>query len=394
MIELERHIEILLLSNDCVIVPNLGGFMTHHVNARYDLGDGLFLPPLRTLGFNPQLTMNDSLLVQSYVEAYDISYPEALRRVEKEVEELRKHLETEGHYELNDIGVLHLLDDGRMEFEPCEAGILTPSLYGLSSFMMYPVDQEIITPISNTTQEPVKEEKQATEIENVAEIEVEQEQPARPIIDKDNDTIVLKMSWVRNAAAIAAAIIAFFMIQTPVSNSNVAVDPQQSTMLPIQGHQMAKAETAEKDVREETNQELARPEATSPVVSETPKRETTARDKVVISEPKAKSAKKEEAARKAEPKPTKEPVKEATPKKQSKSYTIVLASQTTEENAMDFLITLDSMGFSDNIHIVKTSKNGRVRVTYGPFNTEEEVYAELAKLRKHQLLKGSWVLRP
>ena len=371
MIELERHIEILLLSNDCVIVPNLGGFMTHHVNARYDLGDGLFLPPLRTLGFNPQLTMNDSLLVQSYIEAYDISYPEALRRVEKEVEELRKHLETEGHYELNDIGVLHLLDDGRMEFEPCEAGILTPSLYGLSSFMMYPVDQEIITPISNTTQEPVKEEKQATEIENVAEIEVEQEQPARPIIDKDNDTIVLKMSWVRNAAAIAAAIIAFFMIQTPVSNSNVAVDPQQSTMLPIQGHQMAKAETAEKDVRE-----------------------TTARDKVVISEPKAKSAKKEETARKAEPKPTKEPVKEATPKKQSKSYTIVLASQTTEENAKDFLITLDSMGFSDNIHIVKTSKNGRVRVTYGPFNTEEEVYAELAKLRKHQLLKGSWVLRP
>ena len=42
MIELDRHIEILLLSNDCVIVPGLGGFMTHHVEARYDEDDQMF----------------------------------------------------------------------------------------------------------------------------------------------------------------------------------------------------------------------------------------------------------------------------------------------------------------------------------------------------------------
>ena len=80
VIELERHIEILLLSNDCVIVPNLGGFMAHHVDARYDERDYTFLPPLRTLGFNPKLRLNDSLLALSYVDAYDISYPDALAR--------------------------------------------------------------------------------------------------------------------------------------------------------------------------------------------------------------------------------------------------------------------------------------------------------------------------
>ncbi|MFW5519352.1 MAG: SPOR domain-containing protein, partial [Segatella copri] len=46
--ELKRHIEILLLSNDCVIVPEFGGFMAHHVDARYDGRDNMFLPPLRT----------------------------------------------------------------------------------------------------------------------------------------------------------------------------------------------------------------------------------------------------------------------------------------------------------------------------------------------------------
>ena len=88
VIELERHIEILLLSNDCVIVPDLGGFMAHHVDARYDEEEHTFLPPLRTLGFNPQLKINDSLLALSYVEAYDISYPEAIQRIEDEVNEL------------------------------------------------------------------------------------------------------------------------------------------------------------------------------------------------------------------------------------------------------------------------------------------------------------------
>ena len=92
--------------------------MAHHICARYDEKEHLFLPPLRTLGFNPQLKMNDSLLVQSYVEAYDLSYPEALRRIEDEVEELKQHLENEGEYELNDIGTLSVNEDGNYIFSP------------------------------------------------------------------------------------------------------------------------------------------------------------------------------------------------------------------------------------------------------------------------------------
>ena len=30
MIELARHIEILLLENDCVIIPDFGGFIAHY----------------------------------------------------------------------------------------------------------------------------------------------------------------------------------------------------------------------------------------------------------------------------------------------------------------------------------------------------------------------------
>jgi len=217
VIELDRHIEILLLSNDCVIVPDLGGFMAHHVDARYDEQERIFLPPLRTLGFNPQLKMNDSLLVQSYIEAYDLSYPEALRRIEAEVNELRQHLETDGNYELNDIGELRLNEYGKLEFEPCEAGILTPELYGLSSF-------EMPTLVQQTAE---KQEGQKSAVVSVMD-----ETPENSAADEaNNDTITIKMAWLRNLAATAAAVIAFFLLTTPVQNSHVEM--HQSAFIPL-----------------------------------------------------------------------------------------------------------------------------------------------------------------
>ena len=57
MIELTKHIEILLLENDCVIVPGLGGFIAHYQPAHYEEDECVFVPPTRMVGFNPQLTM-------------------------------------------------------------------------------------------------------------------------------------------------------------------------------------------------------------------------------------------------------------------------------------------------------------------------------------------------
>lgn len=140
--DLTRHIEILLLSNDCVVVPGLGAFLTHYVPARYDDIDGSFIPPMRTVGFNQRIQESDMLLAQSYVDAYDISYPEAVRRVEDDVEALRSCLEDKGQYQMHGIGTLSLNADGNVEFEPTEAGIITPSLYGLGSFQMGRLDAE------------------------------------------------------------------------------------------------------------------------------------------------------------------------------------------------------------------------------------------------------------
>lgn len=201
--ELQKHIEILLLTNDCVVIPGLGGFVAHYVEARYDENDGVFLPPMRTLGFNPQLTMNDSLLAQSYVEAYDISYPEALRRIEKAARQMQNELDEHGEYELYNIGRLIVNANGKMEFSPCEAGILTPELYGLSSFEMTPIRgmNQSRTPIAGHAAKK-----------------------ARIIsIDTDGETgqkrVSISMKALRNTAVAAVLVVAFMMVASPLSNN-------------------------------------------------------------------------------------------------------------------------------------------------------------------------------
>lgn len=134
MIELSRHIESLMLRHDCVIVPGLGGFVTQYVPSRHIAGENLFLPPYRSVGFNQQLTLNDGLLVQSYMQAYDTSYPETIKLIEEAVSKLKSTIQAEGEYELHGIGRLSLGIGGNYEFTPNEAGVLSPELYGLDSF--------------------------------------------------------------------------------------------------------------------------------------------------------------------------------------------------------------------------------------------------------------------
>ncbi|MBF1384175.1 SPOR domain-containing protein [Prevotella aurantiaca] len=134
MQKIDRHIEILLLENDCIIVPGLGGFVAYYSEAKFIKTDNIYLPPYRTVGFNPVLIMNDSLLVQSYIEAYDLSYPEAMREIESEVNNIYKILEDFGTFELKGLGTLKRDGNDKISFEPYEGGLLTPKYYGFSCF--------------------------------------------------------------------------------------------------------------------------------------------------------------------------------------------------------------------------------------------------------------------
>lgn len=344
--------------------------MAHHIDARYDEEDGTLVPPLRTLGFNPKLKMNDSLLVQSYIEAYDISYPEALRRIESEVEELRSHLETSGEYELNDIGVLRLNDEGNIEFTPCEAGILTPELYGLGAVEMPRLDT-----LMNT---------EATLVE---EDESKKLKPAEP----EDGTIVIKMSWLRNAVAVAAALLAFLMIGTPVSNSNKMTDRQQSSFISVSSH--SKHNPIEADamatpaVAEESLEPVPQIETTINVEAQADEAIEGTADETVANKGKADGDNEGKAAEK------KQPVHATETKAAAHTYALVLASQVTKQGAERFIKQLKGQGYS-NVRMTISGKKKIRRVIYGSFATEAEAAAQQRKLRTQSaIFRDSWVLK-
>lgn len=348
MIQLERHIEILLLSNDCVIVPDFGGFMAHYAEARFDQEDNTFLPPLRTIGFNPQLTINDSLLVQSYIEAYDISYPEALGRIASEVDELKQELENSGRYEMNDIGTFTQTADGRYLFEPCEAGILTPALYGLSGYTMTPLAEE-------ASQEAESLEPSATaRLQNINVDDTETEETSSA------DFIRVRKSLLHNIAAACIAIIAFFALSTPLHTPTLQQSSIDTSLL----------------LRLLPAQETSKPAVAIPTDNST---ETTLKIK---------------ATQQTVAKSSEEQSKIVTPQKADQHhdsyYTIVLASKVSRTNAQEFVKRLQRGGI-ESLDIVGAP--GHTKVVAGRYASEQEARSALRKMHETTPFSDSWITR-
>ena len=370
--ELERHIEILLLSNDCVIVPDFGGFMAHHVDARYDGRDNMFLPPLRTVGFNPQLKMNDSLLAQSYVEAYDISYPEAIDRLANEVAEIRQRLENEGKYEINNIGTIYLNEDGNYTFEPCEAGILTPNYYGLGGFDMLPLsaqENEPTVTLEKTNSTNIAENIEINQEEKQAEPVVAlQNATANSVFDVNDDDekpsaefILIKKSWLRNLAAACIAIIAFFAISTPLRTPNVQTSKIDTGMLT---RIMPKELVTQNTHQTELASKAANSEKVLKINPETNKDANDEVNEKKIDQAELKSAK--------------------------PYYGIVLASRVTKRNAANYVETLQAKGFKA-AKVVITATN--VKVVYGSYETEGQAYKALHDLRNNEVFADGWITK-
>ena len=214
---LVHHITKLLLDNDCVIVPGFGGFMAHHKEAYVNGENGRFYPPSRTLGFNQQLTMNDSLLVQSYVETYDMSYPEALSTIEEEVSSLKRTIESAGKYHFSGLGTITIGESGKYDFAPCPSGIPTPSLFALEAF-----ETEHVSAANNAVSGTTKPH--TVDLRTVSDTTIS------PDLAESGDTSAYAAENVkrnnsglhilRNLAAACIIIMAFILMPKPASQDN------------------------------------------------------------------------------------------------------------------------------------------------------------------------------
>ncbi len=323
-----KHIENLLLKENSVIVPDFGCFMAHTISAHFDEAENLFLPPQRTLGFNPRVTINDSILVQSYIETYSMSYPDAMKEIENEVAEIKEILANDGKFNFEGVGTLHF--DGKVyDFTPCISGILTPSIYGLDALEITSLkaiidaqhsDDSKVNAILKPSFKPSDEKKKS-------------------IFAKENDepiVITLQRSTLRKCATAAAVLaIAALSIIPMKYAANATQDVQEASVISLK--------------------------------TETP----------------AASTEKKAPVKKVE---AKKPEAPKAPEAENAKYTIVLAAGVSYEGAKTFAADLVKEGIAATV-----DSETNPMVVFGKFETQKDASAEIAKHLDNEKFKIAWI---
>lgn len=116
MTTVKRHIQFLVATTDCVIVPGWGGFIASRRPAYVD--SERFMPPSRGIVFNPALTHDDGILASSISRREGISYDAARAEIDAEVATMRAEYDRAGRVDIPRVGSFRRLDDGTMLFEP------------------------------------------------------------------------------------------------------------------------------------------------------------------------------------------------------------------------------------------------------------------------------------
>ena len=381
MIELAQHIEVLLLENDCVIVPGLGGFVAHYTPAMRVAEENVFLPPTRIIGFNPQLKMNDGLLVQSYMAVYDTDFSDATRIVEKEVAHIFTALHEEGKVDLPNIGELRYSIHGIYDFVPYDHKITTPYLYGLDSFEMQEL-AELKKPYMEKT--------------------IRYSVPVVPEDKKRRFEIKFNRSYLSNAVAMIAVVALFFF--TPIENTEV-VEGNYAQLLPNELFEMIekeslainpivvsrKADTPKASAQKNTGQK-AKKKVVPVAVREVKVGQANAQNAPVVSQPKQQAAEVSSSTSVT----TKSEIQKTTAGTVAPSlvsaqkYHVIIASVGTEKDAEAMAKQLIEKGYP---HAKAIVGDGKMRVSIESCGTETEAYQALNRVRQNETYKNAWVLK-
>jgi hypothetical protein len=192
MLRVVSHLEYLLKVYDCVIIPQLGGFVLQAVSASHNTESNLFCPMHKEVVFNASLKYDDGLLTEQYMNSYGVSFQRARRMVEEDVEEIKSLLFKELKVSLGNVGTLHKGTEEQVILESGENEIFSVDSYGLFDF----------------------------QVKTWAELQRESEKFT--FTGKNTYYLPVNRKILRGVASTAAAIALFLMISTPVKEINLS----------------------------------------------------------------------------------------------------------------------------------------------------------------------------
>lgn len=129
-----EHIEYLMLSNDCVVVPGFGAFIAQYTSSNNCAQNSTFTSPKRSISFNASINHNDGLLANSIAKKALIPYAEALKQIEKSTTICRQALSDGSEVPFGRLGFFISNGEGHIEFIPFHHEYANDDFFGLQSF--------------------------------------------------------------------------------------------------------------------------------------------------------------------------------------------------------------------------------------------------------------------
>ena len=385
MKNLARHIELLLRDNDCVILPDLGGFIACDTPAYYVSEEGTYYPPSRSVSFNAAIKMNDGLLAQSYMKSYQVDYARANYMIEVATEELLDTLDEEGTVTLSGIGTLRQDVYQTLHFTPEESGIDAPVHFGLGSLLIRTVDQ-----LTHPTEEIRKPKVRAKRTKRAIHLRIEKETLRHMVSTAAVFLLLLMMALptgTHQTTDIASLRLTDMIVSPLTSNTEIiSVGPEVMTTEAIEPEATITCEesesiattdegtpTCETSEAEETSQS----EAIAPQSQESMNTEESADNESIVTEHTTPTTENTPA-----------PVP-ATIAASNKTYHIIVASLPSHRGADETLEQFAAKGYT-NVTIVE--RDDRVRISLAQFADKDEANEYLKELRQQEDFQNAWLL--
>lgn len=353
MTTVQNHIKELLFEQDCVVIPDFGGFVTNFDCAKVDPTNRFFTPPQKWLAFNSLLKNDDGLLSNYIATEEGISREQANVKVKAFVEETKRFISFDKSYTIEGLGTFSQNEENKIQFQPKVSNNFFSESFGMESIFLKKVEfssqelQVVHTPpvASNSTIQQVFASKDR--------------EPMAEVMEDENAVIKRKSKFSRVLPAIygllgtAVLVSALYLYDNPKANLS-SLNPFQSQNI----------------VKPVDKPEIQKVVIAKPIIDETIKAKPF-----------------EETAEPAPVIETKKTIIES-----EKRFFVITGSFESKKNAQKLVNTLKNKGFEDAMLIFPNRNEKLIKVSAGGFTNEYEADAEALKVNK-STSQSTWIYK-
>lgn len=356
MATVQNHIKELLFEQDCVVIPDFGGFITNFDAAKINTADQTMIPPRKWLAFNGLLKNDDGLLSNYIAQNEGISREEAVQRIKSFVEDAKKIIRFDQSYHIDEVGTFSQNEEGKLQFHPTEFSNFYAESFGLENVKLHkpvvsPIVSEIKPKVQVTSSHTIQQVFSTNDRKKIA-AEVIQEYPMlKNAIPRKRNQLLKFMAGMVGASLLVAFI---FMYENPklsLSTFNPFEFSQEQNDTPKPSIEQVVSNTPEVLEQAVVIHKNDNPSLSTPVATE----------------PKAE-------------------------KENEDHFLVIVGSFGLRENADNQLKELQKNGFEE-ASIIEPNKGAKlIKVSAGSFSTEAEATEACSAISK-RIHQNTWVYK-